>query len=100
MEVQNLQILEEVMEKREEARLKYKNFVFNKMKPNWLYAQVASHPFSKYWVIWIDENITTAISKSNISKLCTAGFDLYPFQNWAQSQEYIEKCGSKVFEEK
>ena len=70
------------MEKREEGREKYFAQVFNKMKPNWLFAQVASHALKKYWFIWIDENITTAISQSNILKLCTAGFDLYPFQSW------------------
>ena len=50
------------MVKREEGWVKYKNFVYNKMKPKWLFAQVASHPFSAYWVIWIDENITSAVS--------------------------------------
>ena len=56
------EVLREPMEKREEGRKKYWDLVFNKMKPRWLFAQVASHPLSKYWFIWIDENITTANS--------------------------------------
>ena len=61
-DIKTLKVLEEVMVKREEGWVKYKNFVYNKMKPKWLFAQVASHPFSAYWVIWIDENITSAVS--------------------------------------
>ncbi len=38
MEVKNMQILKVVMEKREEAREKYWAYVYNKMKPNWLFA--------------------------------------------------------------
>ena len=60
--IKSLQSLKEPMEKREEGRTKYYDLVFNKMKPKWLFAQVASHPLARYWFFWIDENITSAIS--------------------------------------
>ena len=73
------------MEKREVGQKKYTELVYNKMKPKWLFAQVASHPLANYWFLWIDEGITKDVFKSNIQTLNSAGFDLLPFQNWEQS---------------
>ena len=77
--IKTLSHLQNVMEKREEGRNKYKEHVYNKMKPKWLFSQVASHMLEHFWIIWIDNNITQRIFQSNIQTLCTAGFDLYPF---------------------
>jgi hypothetical protein len=53
----DLMVLAPAMKKKEEGRAKYFELVYNKMKPKWLYSEVASHPLSNYWIVWIDQNI-------------------------------------------
>ena len=79
MEIKSLSNLKLAMETKSEGRKKYRAEVYNKMKPKWLFAQVASHPLEYFWVIWIDEDITDNTHIANIKPLSMAGFDLFPF---------------------
>ena len=67
------------MNLKKEGRDRYFKDVYNKMKPKWLFQQVASHALSTYWVVWIDEDIQNPVHCSIIKSLCTAGFDILPF---------------------
>ena len=67
------------MERKETGRKKYFDFVYNKMKPKWLFEQVASHSLSSYWIVWIDENINEPVNLANLEAICSAGFDVQPF---------------------
>ena len=38
--------------------------------------------------------------RANLKTLCSAGFDVHPFETWEQSQTYIKKCAKIEFAEK
>ena len=67
------------------------------MKPKWLFEQVASHPLEGYWVVWVDKNILENVNTSNLLAICSAGFDVQPFQNWKQFLTYMNKCAANEF---
>ena len=82
-------ILTKAMEIRKEAIKDYKEKVFNKQKPKWLFAQVASHSFSEYIFLWIDDKIEDDVHLSNLRSMCQAGFDVFPFECWTTAKQFI-----------
>ena len=85
--------LEPVFLKQKDGRKFYQEKVFNKMKPNTLFIQVASHPLENYWIIFIDPNILEVSNLSTLDVLNRGGFETYGFQNWQQYQNWIKNDG-------
>ena len=68
-----------------EGDKKYKDEVYNKQKPNWLFSEVASHDLIKrFCILWFMplDCLNEQVYMVNVQKLCTAGFDVYPFLDW------------------
>jgi hypothetical protein len=67
------------MKKKQEGGKKFIDFVYNKMKPKWLFEQVASHALETFWIVWIDKNINKDVNLANLLAFTSAGFDIQPF---------------------
>ena len=64
---------------------KFKSDVYNKMKPKWLFSEVASHDLiTRFNILWFMpfECINEMVYMVNVQKLCTAGFNVFPFTDW------------------
>ena len=85
LDVNELKHLKPLFDMRDEGLARYKKDVKNKMKPNWLQIQIATHSLSQYWIMWIDKDMLNTNNKRyyEIKKLCTGGFDIMPFETWA-----------------
>jgi len=66
--------LRRMFSKRDSGRKFYEEKVYNKMKPKTLFIQVASHPLSDFYIIWIDQNILSDSNKVTVEVLNRGGF--------------------------
>ena len=88
------------MDKKEEGNKKFKDFVYNKMKPKWLFEQVATHALETFWIVWIDVGINKDVNLANMLAFTSAGFDIQPFKSWKQYKIFAEKCKPNEYSKK